>query len=221
MRQASRITVLSNMNDLRRPCHLPEGADPEAPDLAWKDAEDAESHILEIAELAYVLQADGFPIPEVFKRIGLVLDPPSDDFVAQQKHMGDWSDPLRSYLIDYLRRHQPAYVALGGSVFSIALAIAELWAEIYAERLTSSSWPPNDMLGEGAENAIEALDAELQKPTGLVGYDYRRLRARAVPGDEVRTFSTGQLSWQAMMGSFGLALVRDGRSIDHVTTIMN
>ena len=221
MRQASRITVLSNMNDLRRPCHLPEGADQEAPDLAWKDAQDAESHILEIAELAYVLQADGFPVPEVFKRIGRVLDPPSDDFAAQQKRMGDWSDPLRSYLVDYLQRHQPAYVALGGSVFSIALAIAELWAEIYAERLTSSIWPPNDMLGEWSQNAIEALDAELEQSKGLVGHDYRRLRARAVPGDEVRTFSTGKLSWQAMMGSSGLALVRDGRSIDHVTTVMN
>jgi hypothetical protein len=221
MRQASRITVLSKMIDLRRPCHVPEGADPEACDLAWKDAQDAESHILETAELAYVLQADGFPIPEVFKRIGRVLDPPSDEFADQHKRMGTSSDPLRRYLIDCLQRRQPAYVALGGNVFNIALTMAELWAEIYAERLTSSSWPPNDMLGEGPQNAIEALDAELQKPTGLVGHDYRRLRARAVPGDEVRTFSTGALSWRAMMGSSGLALVRDGRSIDHVTTIMN
>jgi len=97
---------------------VPEGADPEACDLAWKDAQDAENHILETAELAYVLQADGFPVPEVFKRIGLVLDPPSDD-ADQHKRMGTSSDPLRSYLIDYLQRRQPAYVALGGNVFSI------------------------------------------------------------------------------------------------------
>jgi len=37
----------------------------------------------------------------------------------------------------------------------------------------------------------------------------------------VRDFSTDALSWRLMMGSAGFALIRDGRAIDHVITMMN
>ena len=124
---------------------MPEGADPEACDLAWKDAQDAENHILETAELAYVLQADGFPVPEVFKRIGLVLDPPSDD-ADQHKRMGTSSDPLRSYLIDYLRRRQPAYVALGGNVFSMSSSTTQIrWLRRILQEWFRNPRPTNQM----------------------------------------------------------------------------
>ncbi len=42
-----------------------------------------------------LLQADGFPVPEVFKRIGSVLGPPPADFAGMHRKMGGWSDPLR------------------------------------------------------------------------------------------------------------------------------
>ena len=51
--------------------------------------------------------------------------------------------------------------------------------------------------------------------------DARRVKARAIPGDEIHHYSTGALSFAAMMGSAGLALVRQGRSIDHIETMMN
>jgi hypothetical protein len=50
---------------------------------------------------------------------------------------------------------------------------------------------------------------------------YRRMKARAVPGDALHGYNTGAGSWRAMMGSAGIALVRDGRSIDHVETRYN
>jgi hypothetical protein len=96
MRYASRIDVLSHMTETRRPRFMRAGED--------KD-EGAEDIILEIAELAYLLQADGFPVPEVFKRIGSVLDPPPDDFADEHKAMGNWSDPLRTYTAFYLIPH--------------------------------------------------------------------------------------------------------------------
>jgi hypothetical protein len=212
MRQACQIDVLGRMIELRRPRFARDGAD---------KAEGAEEIILEIAELAYLLQADGFPVPEVFKRIGSVLDPPPSGFASMHKKMGEWSDPLRTYTRFYLKHHRPAYLdPANGQIFNTAFAIAELWAEINAERRNNSCWPPEDMLGKGSEDAGKTLNALLQQAGGCAR-DYRRLKARAVPGDMIRNYSTGKLSFAAMMGSAGIALIRDGRSIDYVETIMN
>ncbi len=73
MHHANRISVLSRMIDLRRlPIFQPGAKVPKAYKDAWaaKDGS-AEDRILEITELAYLLQADGFPIQEIFRRIGL------------------------------------------------------------------------------------------------------------------------------------------------------
>jgi len=131
MRQACRTTVLAKMTDLRRPIHEPEGVDAEPYTRAWKEAPDAESHILEIAELAYLLQADGIPVPEVFKRIGSVLDPPPHDFAVMHRKLSHWSNPLHQYVSHYLKLHCPADLEL--DVYNTALALAELWGQIFAE----------------------------------------------------------------------------------------
>ena len=47
------------------------------------------------------------------------------------------------------------------------------------------------------------------------------MKARAVPGDELRNYSTGAQSFQFMMGSAGIALVRGGRSVDFIEIILN
>ena len=47
------------------------------------------------------------------------------------------------------------------------------------------------------------------------------MRARSVPGDELRNYSTGTQSFQFMMGSAGIALVRSGRAIDYVELLKN
>jgi hypothetical protein len=74
------------------------------------------------------------------------------------------------------------------------------------------------MLTEREENGFDALDDFLE---GASARDVRRLKARAIPGDELHGYSTGTLSWKAMMGSAGFALVRGGKSIDHIETMMN
>jgi hypothetical protein len=133
------------------------------------------------------------------------------------KRLGHWSDPLRSYVTAYLKRHQPAYLALGCSVLNVALTMAEMWGEIYAGRLTGSSWPPQDML-DGPALRLETIDILLD---GACARDARRVKARAIPGDEIRKYNTGPQSWAAMMGRAGLVLVRQGRSIDQIETMMN
>jgi hypothetical protein len=214
MRQACRIDVLGHMIETRRPRITADRDD---------KVEGAEEIILEIAELAYLLQADGFPVPEVFKRIGSVLDPPPSRFAADHKAMGHWSDPLGTYTKFYLKRHRPTYLELDSRVFSTASAIAELWAEINAERVVNSCWPHEDQLSKDSRKANDCLDALLKEDHNYGGcvHDYRRLKARAIPGDRVANFDTGALSWKLMMGTAGFALIRDGRSIDYVTTMMN
>ncbi len=214
MDRANRITILSQMNNLRRlPAFQPETPTTKRYHEAWRQkSASAEDRILEIAELAYILHEDGFPAPEIFKRVGSVYGP------ARLLKRDRWTDPLRCYLVDHLRTHDAAYVELGASLLNAALALARLWAEIFAQQLTSSNWPPSDMLTEREENGFDALDDFLE---GASARDVRRLKARAIPGDELHGYNTGTLSWKAMMGSAGFALVRGGKSIDHIETMMN
>lgn len=81
-------------------------------------------------------------MPDVFKRVGSVLDPPPDDFASEHKMMDRWSDPLRTYTNFYLKRHRPRYMdPANGHIFDAAFTIARLWAEINAERVSNSRWP--------------------------------------------------------------------------------
>jgi hypothetical protein len=159
MRQTSRIDVLGHMIESRRPRFTADRDD---------KVEGAEAIILEIAELAYLLQADGFPIPEVFKRIGSVLDPPSSGFATTHRKMGGWSDPLGTYTKFYLKRHRPAYLELDTRVFSTASAIAKLWAEINAERKVNSCWPHEDQLSKHSRKAGECLASCSRRTTTTV-----------------------------------------------------
>jgi hypothetical protein len=201
-----------------------------------------EAAMLEIAELAFIPKADGFPEREIFKRIGRVHEsaPCFDAYVGLR---------LFDYLRDYLHVHHPEYWPLAdGKVFACAITLAELWAELFAGRMTSSSWPPPAMLTEpwdilgyagitragntkpedwptfaGNLSDLNLLIAGASRPrcSGEAARQYRRMKARAIPGDVLHGYSTGAKSFGAMMGSAGIALVREGRSIDYVETIMN
>jgi hypothetical protein len=238
-----RTSTLSAMIDIRRIAVSEGGKKPEAARVPDGEAED---RILEIAELAHALKADGFPEPEIFKRIARVHQPE-----PQIHSFPLGGDPLLYYLRDYLSAHYPGYLKIDWQMFRCALTLAELWAELYAERLTASSWPPADMLSKpwsirryagyagvmrsatskpedfaqlsGNLGDVDVLIAEASKhPYGSESARaYRRMKVRAVPGDILHGYSTGARGWKAGMGTAGIALVRDGRSIDHVETRYN
>lgn len=211
MHQAIRTTTLSQMIDLRRlPAFQPETSATKLYRQSWKCRREPEARILEIVELAYLLEADGFPLPDIFTRVGSVYGP------AQQ--ILESTSPLRAFVAKHLMVHEPAYVELGANLLNAAMALARLWAEINAIRMTTSSWPPPEMLGAVPDGGLEVLDDLL---IGVTARDVRRVKARTVPGDELRVYNTGDLSWVAKMGSAGFALVRGGRSIDHIETMMN
>ena len=72
---------------------------------------------------------------------------------------------------------------------------------------------------------LDMLIAEFSHPRYRGGAEnvraYRRMKARAMPGDVLHGYSTSARSWRALMGRAGIALVRNGRAIDQVMTRMN
>jgi hypothetical protein len=241
MRTASRMETLQSLIALRRMSEANSDSvigdtDPGPP---LKGVGPVEDRILEIAELYFRLQADGFPVRQIFERIGWVHTPSPD---LARLDLG-W-DPLSEYLLRYVRSTAPNYLLDGTLRFRACLAIATLWAELLAERTRSATWPRPDMLEEpgrvhvislrfedepdeaddtafDSNRPIPLLDRMLARCAPDHAGDWRRFRARIVPGDEVRNYSTGNESFAMKMGSSGLALVRDGRAIDYVELIRN
>jgi hypothetical protein len=231
------------MIDLRRlPAVTRDAAAHEAYRRAWAANDDAaESRILEITELAYILEADGFPEPEIFRRIGAVF-PPAPDL----ERLSLPGDPVRVHAVEHLTVHAPAYIELGPQLLTSALVIAELWAVRRADRLRDSHWPPQHMLSAqsvtvecclrqandaadetdaprvtSATDVMAALDALIKRSSFPANPELRRVRARAIPGDRLLDYSTGEESFRFKMGSAGFALVRNGRAIDFMETIRN
>lgn len=231
-----RVSTLSSMSNPRRPHRLP--LDAGVSKAAWAANDElAEQRILEIAELAFILEVDGFPVPEIFRRVGLVHPP-----MPPLDRLCPFGNPLHDCVVENLRAHSPTYLKLGTENLNQALALAELWALLAAERRRQQNWPPQEMLeppgrlaylvrddDEDDEidklalrgDAIEILDALLAKVRFPACPDLRRLRARAVSGDKLRNYSTGTQSFLFMMGSAGLALLRSGHVIDYVELMKN
>jgi hypothetical protein len=197
------------------------------------------ARMLEIAEVAYVLQADRFSEPEVFERLAQVYGtPPPPEFLDSR---------LNEYLTEHLRTFDPAYLDLATSdgLLGVVLQVAYLWAELHAGQVSRCGWPHTDQLGEawdidGSTGIIRTvpkggkmkpfpkftrtladIDILLTEYHGQTAADVRRWKARAVPGDALHPFSTGAKSWRMMMGSSGIALVRGGQAIDYVVTMRN
>ncbi|MBU2533764.1 MAG: hypothetical protein KKB37_13565 [Alphaproteobacteria bacterium] len=209
---------------------------------AWLANSDApELRILEIAELAYILEADGFPEPEIFRRVGAIFPP-----AHQLERHTLVGDPVRAHAFGHLSIHASAYIKLGVGLLNSALALAELWAIRSADCLRDSRWPPEEMLGtewcwvasglgkthDAADtnaaldvthngDALATLNDLMQRAPFPANPEVRRLRARAVPGDRLLHYSTGAESFRFAMGSAGIALVRNGRAIDFMETTMN
>jgi hypothetical protein len=91
----------------------------------------------------------------------------------------------------------------------------------YAGVMNAATSKPEDFAQlSGNLGDLDVLIAEASKhPYGSESARaYRRMKARAVPGDILHGYSTGASGRKAGMGTAGIALVRDGRSIDHVET---
>src|SRR5262249_56287630 len=59
---------------------------------------------------------------------------------------------------------------------------------------------------------------ELAKPFGFQNGLWEALQAQMQPGDELWEYCTDRESWQQLMGSAGVGLVRGGEGVASITT---
>lgn len=72
---------------------------------------------------------------------------------------------------------------------------------------------------EVAEIESEWLDKP--GPYGVPLDEWAKLKAQMKEGDEIRAFSSPSDSWVALAGRAGYALVREGKAIAGIVTMMN
>ena len=74
---------------------------------------------------------------------------------------------------------------------------------------------------------VEELEAEHTypevsgKPFGDDNDRWEALKAKIHPGDELWTFCTSKASWAALAGRAGIVLLRDGKVVDKIITMMS
>ncbi|HEY1067940.1 MAG TPA: hypothetical protein VGE52_17585 [Pirellulales bacterium] len=56
---------------------------------------------------------------------------------------------------------------------------------------------------------------------GYCNADWKRLLAQMQPGDELREFCSSEESWNRLAGRSGVALLRNGRQIAALVTMLN
>ncbi len=58
-------------------------------------------------------------------------------------------------------------------------------------------------------------------PFGFCNHQWRAILAQMQPGDELREFCSSPESWQHLAGRAGIALVRAGREVASIVTVLN
>jgi hypothetical protein len=61
----------------------------------------------------------------------------------------------------------------------------------------------------------------MEKPFGFLNAQWEALKAAMLPEDELYAFHSSPESWQARAGRRGFALVRNGKVVRRVVTILN
>jgi hypothetical protein len=229
---ASRETILCQMIELRRkidPRLRHRGSPSNWPMFQlW---ETTEAVILEIVE-QYLWLRDGGLVEqialekiEIFHRatIDVDLEP---------------GISMRSYIFRRVTEIDPLYLSQGTKLLDRAISVAERRAydEIKQKKL-QPSFPPKEWL----KQRISAPMVERQRAPLVLGglritidqrsfdldaaipqkRDWDRIKLRMLPDDELWTFNSPPETWQALAGRMGVALIRDGRAIDHAITVMN
>jgi hypothetical protein len=125
---------------------------------------------------------------------------------------------LRELIARRLSIEDPPYLALGDQILFQQLKIADKWAkdEIRWAKL-APAFPPIEWL----DRRISVDDIDLDTLALRHRGDWNRLMARITEGDELWEFSSPWEHWERLTGRKGVALVRGGRSIAHVVTVMN
>ena len=69
--------------------------------------------------------------------------------------------------------------------------------------------------------SVEAVEADLGVPESGVCAEWDKMKAEMQPGDLLMHFASPVESWERLAGRAGIALVRDGKVIDAIVTMMS
>ena len=58
-------------------------------------------------------------------------------------------------------------------------------------------------------------------PFGFANDEWQRFKAAMLPGDRIYAFSSAPDSWKALAGRAGYVLVRNGKPVAQMVTLMN
>jgi len=226
-------TLLCRMIELRRPLDL-KLRHREAPRnwpmfLLWKTTE---ATVLDIVEAYCWLCDGGLTAQKALQRINAA-------------HFGisfltfELTATLQSFIAERLSIEDPDYIALGTNLLREAVGIAEAWSKAKIDRSkTDRPYPPLEWLKTRVSaSEIEAgaslpfrdsqlimvTDGRTETVGTTVPIDpkWRRIKLRMVAGDELWTFSSPPECWRNLGGRMGVALLRNGKAIGHITTAMN
>jgi hypothetical protein len=210
--------ALDHMLDLRRKIapvesdrHLAE----EWPPRSWFTPE---AVILVVCHGLKVLKSDGLSEEAALRKIDGLLQLSLD-----ASREPDWR--LLPYLKRWLGRGRPEYAGLGEALLNRVIGIAQASAK---EALANDGggWPPADWCKRTLSRADfeRAYLSRRKKPQDFRSFgsiEFTRFLLRLRDGDEIKAFSSPPETWRLMMGRAGIAIVRNGRAVMSLMTMMN
>ena len=81
--------------------------------------------------------------------------------------------------------------------------------------------PPSWLFGPVDINEMESDWLDKPGPYGVPTEAWIKLKSKMVEGDEIRAFSAPEEYWKNLAGRAGYALVREGKVIASIVTMMN
>jgi hypothetical protein len=229
-----RETLLCRMINARRRVDRRLSGRPAADDWPmFQLKQTIEAAILDLIEQHFWLRDGGLSENEAWARIEALRTG-----AAGIRDAARWT--TRSYIAHVLATADPAYVDLGEGLLDEALGMACAWSDQAVRLAKTASFPPIDWLQtqvpllvvEQARRAAASDDGSSQigaEPDDeifdeLLGLsrnrDWRRISGWIAPSDEVWIFSSPADHWRDGGGRRGIALIRHGRAIGHIVTLI-
>ena len=115
---------------------------------------------------------------------------------------------LIGYFRHRMRNWDPETSALGEAFLGRHVGLCEMYAAHQFNQ--AGNWPPKQWL---------AAQLNLEEAANSTNID--KLKLLMLPGDELWSYSSPPETWKHMMGRRGIALIRDGKTIAEILTLMN
>ena len=120
---------------------------------------------------------------------------------------------IREVVVSRVKSAHPSYSSIQAKTLDQQLKIADCWVlnEIQSIKL-APPFPPTEWL----EKRVDFDEIDTGNPR-----DWSHIKMRFTERDELWTFSSPRDYWEGLAGRAGVALIRNGRPIAHVITVMN